>query len=176
MARHDYIRDVLGTALRRLVAGVRWERYVSGLTRVDGAEKSRLDLVVSDPEHAALLDMVVFYPLQPDGVKTHAHRVHERAKYDRYRPTRDGRRQLAVPLLPVVVSTFGVLNAAALDWLTQVQETARQRGRPYAPEPGGPRSLEQLVALSTILEAASIACDAHSQRCGRVAEGGVAGV
>jgi len=80
MARHDYVRDVLGTALRRLVSGVRWERYVAGITRTDGAEKSRLDLVVSDPEHAALLDLVVFYPLQHGGVKTYARRVHERAK------------------------------------------------------------------------------------------------
>lgn len=42
VARHDYIRDALGSALRRLVSGVRWERYLPDLVRVDGAEKSRL--------------------------------------------------------------------------------------------------------------------------------------
>lgn len=81
-----------------------------------------------------------------------------------------------MPLIPVVVSVFGVLNDAAADWLEQVQGTARMRGRPFAPEPAGPRTLGQLVALSTILEAASIACEAHSQRCGQIARGGAAGV
>ena len=44
----------------------------------DGAEKSRLDLVVRDPEHSALIDVVVFYPVQPCGRKLYRHGVHER--------------------------------------------------------------------------------------------------
>ena len=175
MARHDYVRDVLGTALRRLVSGVAWERYVAGIERTDGAEKSRMDLVVKDPAHAALLDLVVFYPLHEGCRGTYAHRTHERAKYQRYRPTEDGRRRHALPLLPVVVSVFGVLNAAAVEWLGLVQATARQRGRPFMPDPGGPRDLQALVAHATILEAAAIVAEAHSQRCGLDVRGAAAG-
>ena len=81
----------------------------------------------------------------------------------------------ALPLLPVVVSVFGVLNAAAVEWLGLVQATARQRGRPFMPDPGGPRDLQALVAHATILEAAAIVAEAHSQRCGLDVRGAAAG-
>ena len=167
VARHDYIRDALGAALRHLVSGVRWERYIADLVRVDGADKSRLDLVVRDPEHSAMIDVVVFYPIQPCGRKLYQHRVHERAKFDRYQPTRDGRRQHAVPLVPAVVSCFGVLNETCATYLGGVERTARGRGKPFVPRTGGPRSLDELVSLMAILEAASIVTDVYSQRLSR---------
>jgi len=83
VARHNYIRDVLGGALRPLVSGVRWERYLPDIVRADGAEKSRLDLVIRDPEHVGMLDVVVFHPLQRCVTKAYRHLDHERAKYDR---------------------------------------------------------------------------------------------
>lgn len=60
------------------------------VVRADRTEKSRLDLVVRDPVHSALLDGVVFYPVQPCGRKLYRHGVLERMKYDRYQ--RDCRR------------------------------------------------------------------------------------
>ena len=102
--------DVLGGALRPLVSGVSWERYLPDVTRVDGAEKSRLDLVVKDPEHPGMLDVVVFQPIQPCGKRLYRHLDHERLKFSRYQPSRDGRRQHTLPLIPMVLSTFGVLN------------------------------------------------------------------
>ena len=167
--RHDFIRDVLGGALRPLVSGVQWERYIPDIVRADGAEKSRLDLVVRDAENPAMLDVVVFYPLQPSGRALYRHADHERAKFDRYRPTRDGRRQHALPLVPVVVSVFGVLNEICSIYLNEIEWTAKRRGKPFVPRVGGPRSLEQLVSWMGILEAASIVADSHSQRLGREA-------
>ena len=164
VSRHNYTRDVLGGALRPLVSGVRWERYIPDIVRADGAEKSRLDLVVCDPEHPGMLDVVVFYPLQPCGTKLYHHAVHERQKFDRYQPTRDGRRQHVMPLIPVVVSVFGVLNEACAVYLSGIEQTARVRGKPFVPRAGGPRTLEQLVSWMGILQAASIVVDSHSQR------------
>lgn len=43
---------------------------------MDGADKSWLELVVRDPEHSTLIDIVVFYPIQPCGRKLYQHRVH----------------------------------------------------------------------------------------------------
>ena len=91
----------------------------------------------------------------------------ERAKYERYQPTRDGRRQHAVPLVPAVVSCFGVLNEACATYLDGVERTARGRGTPYRPRAGGPRNLGELVSLMAIFEAASIVTDVHSQRLRR---------
>ena len=81
-----------------------------------------------------MLDLVVFYPLQACGTKTYTHRSHERIKYQRYQPTRDGRRQLAKPLIPVVVSVFGVLNETAAAYLRKVEDSARTRTEPLAME------------------------------------------
>jgi len=162
--RHDCIRDVLGHSLRSLVSGVQWERYVHEIARVDGAEKSRLDLVVRDPLHSALLDIVVFHPLHESGIGTYKHRDYVRAKFERYNPTRDGRRQLSVPLIPMVVSTFGVVDPDAALYVNNVEQTARVRGRSLVSAPGGPRTLTQLVSYTAILECASIVTSAHSQR------------
>lgn len=85
-------------------------------------------------------------------------------KYDRYQPIRDGRRQHAVPLVPAVVSVFGVLNDACSLYLAGVEQTACDRGKPFVPRMGGPRSLVELVSLMAILEAASIVTDMYSQR------------
>ena len=74
-----------------------------------------------------------------------------------------------LPLIPVVVSTFGVLNELSSSYLADVEKTARARGKPFLPRVGGPRSLEQLVSLSGILEAAAIVVDSHSQRLSREA-------
>ena len=115
----------------------------------------------------ALLDVVVFYPIQPCGRKLYQHRVHERAKYERYQPTRDGRRQHAVPLVPAVVSCFGVLNETCAVYFDGVERTARGRGKPFVPRTGGPRGLDELVSLMAILEAASIVTDVYSQRLSR---------
>jgi len=118
--------------------------------RTDGAEKSRLDLVVADAEHAAMLDLVVFYPLQDCGLRQYTHRSHESVKYKRYRPTLDGRRQHTKPLIPVVVSVFGVVNKTAGEYLAQVEASARARGRPVVPDICGPRSLGELVSQTAI--------------------------
>ena len=140
---------------------------VEGDPHKNALQKSRLDLVVRDPEHAAMIDVVVFYPVQPCGRKNLADRVHERAKFERYQPTRDGRRQHAVPLVPAVVSCFGTLNETCALYLEGVERTARDRGKPFLPRVGGPRSLGELVSLMAILEAASIVTDVHSQRLRR---------
>lgn len=116
--RHSYIRDVLRGALRPLVSGVWWERYLPDIVRAAGADKSRLDLVVRDPVHAGMLDVVVVFPLQPCGTRVYRHVDHEHTKFLRYQLRRDGRRQHALPLIPVVVSTFGVLNKGVLNELS----------------------------------------------------------
>ena len=85
--RHDFVRDSLGHALHSLVSGVRWERYIHEIVRIDGGEKSRLDLVVSDPETPALLDIVVFHALQESEEATYKHRDYARAKFARYNHT-----------------------------------------------------------------------------------------
>ena len=69
-----------------------------------------------------------------------------------------------MPLVPIVISVFGVVNATASEWFSRVEEAARTRGRPLVPEVCGPRNLLQLVSRTAILEAAAIAADAHSQR------------
>ena len=66
-------------------------------------------------------------------------------------------------MLPVVVSIFGVISSTAVGWLDGVEETASLKGRPYLQEPGGPRTLCQLVSLVTILEAAQIVLTGPSQ-------------
>ena len=114
-----------------------------------------------------MLEVVVFYPLQPGGLKAYRHFDHERVKFGRYQPRRDGRRQHVLPLIPVVVSTLGVVNDACVEYLSGIEQTARARGKPFVPTVGGPRSLEQLVSLMGILEAASIITDSHSQRPSR---------
>ena len=88
-------------------------------------------------------------------------------KFNRYQPRRDGRRQHVLPLIPVVVSIFGVLNELSSTYLSDIENTARARGKPFLPRVGGPRSLEQLVSLSGILEAAAIVVDSYSQRLSR---------
>jgi len=162
--RHNFVRDVLGVALRPLVSGVQWERYLPDIERADGGEKSRLDLVVRDPKHAAMLDIVVFHPLQACLRKVYAHRPHESKKFARYVPTKDGRRQSALPLVPVVVSTFGALNETAGAYFADIERTAQSRGKAFVPAVAGPRDLGQLVSLVAILESASIVASAHSQR------------
>ena len=159
--RHNFVRDSLGHALRSLVSGVQWERYIHEIVRVDGAEKSRLDLVVCDPESPALLDIVVFHALQESGEATYKHRDYVRAKFQRYNHTRDGRHQLSLPLVAMVVSTFGVVDVDAVLYLQRVEKTARVRGRTFASTPGGPRTLTQLVSYTAILECASIVTSAH---------------
>ena len=116
-----------------------------------------------------MLDIVVFYPLQPCGTKVYRHGGHEREKFKRYQPSRDGRRQHVLPLVPVVVSTFGVLNEMCSEYLSANEQTARTRGKPFVPSVGGPRNLEQLACLIGVLEAASIVADSHSQRLSREA-------
>ena len=43
-----------------------------------------------------------------------------------------------------------------------VERTARGRGNPFLPRVGGPRTLEELVSLMAVLEAASIITDVYS--------------
>ena len=124
---------------------------------------ARLDLVVTDAVHGAALDIVVFHPIKPDGRGTYGHGGHEDRKYATYPQTCEGRRTGAPPMIPVVVSTFGVISSTAVGWLDGVEETASLKGRPYFQEPAGPRSLCQLVSLVTILEAAQIVLTGHSQ-------------
>ena len=69
----------------------------------------------------------------------------------------------------MLISTFGVVNETCKEYLAGIEQTARTRGKPFSPVVGGPKSLEQLVSLMGILEAASVVVDAHSQRCGREA-------
>jgi len=162
--KHNGVRDVLGYALKPLVSAVSWERAMPEIQRTDGGGEARLDLRVTDPANAAMLDVVVFWPLQKCGAKTYKHRAHERAKYVRYPTTRDGRRLTAVPLIPVVVSAFGCLNETAQAYLMQVEASARVKQRALYHEPAGPRSLSELVSLMAILETAAIVASAHSHR------------
>ena len=160
--RHNIIRDYLGFALRPLVAGVAWERHIPEYAAQANAD-ARLDLVVTDVTHGAALDVCVFYPIQPNGRGTYGHNTHETRKYKTYPQTATGRRTGAPPMVPVVASTFGVLNSTAVSWLQGVEESASLKGRPFYAEPAGPQSLSQLVSLVTILEAAQIVLTAHSQ-------------
>ena len=79
------------------------------------------------------------------------------------------------PLIPVVVSTFGVLNAAAVTYLEAVEDSARAKGRPYVADPAGPQSLCQLVSLAAILDVATIVLLAHTQGGAHEADGPAAG-
>jgi hypothetical protein len=160
-------RDVLGQALQTIVSGVWWERVMAEVDRKDG-EEARLDLVVEDPHCAAMLDIVVFYPVRPNGVDTYKHADHERKKYDKYATTKDGRRRVNLPLIPVVVNVFGQVNELSVAYLTSVERGARKCGRRYRAEPGGPRSLVELVSLCVILTSASVVCQAFSRRKGEL--------
>ena len=160
--RHNVVRDYLGYALRPLVAGVAWERLVPEYATPANGD-ARLDLVVTDVAHGAALDVCVFYPLQPSGRATYGHSTHEQRKHRTYPQTAAGRRTGAPPMIPIVVSTFGVVSSTAASWLQGVEESACLKGRPFFPEPAGPQSLCQLVSLVTILESAQIVLSAHSQ-------------
>ena len=161
--RHNMVRDYLGFAMRSLVAGVAWEKAVPDFLT---DQEARLDLVVSDVAHSAVLDIVVFHPIQPNGTRVYHHQRHEDGKYAKYPQSKDGRRSCTRPLVPVVVSTFGQLNAVASEYFAVVEETARVKGKPFVAELAGPQSLAQLVSLVAILEVANIVLDAHSQCCG----------
>ena len=76
---------------------------------------------------------------------------------------------MVLPLIAVVVSVFGVLNESCALYLSEIELTAKARGKPFVPRVGGPQSLTELVSLTGILEAASIVVDSHSQRCSREA-------
>ena len=167
IVRHNMARDVLGQALQTIVSGVWWERVMAEVDRKDG-EEARLDLVVEDPRCAAMLDIVVFYPVRPNGVDTYKHADHERKKYDKYATTKDGRRRVNLPLIPVVVNVFGQVNELSVAYLTSVERGARKCGRRYRAEPGGPRSLVELVSLCVILTSASVVCQAFSRRKGEL--------
>jgi len=165
VGRHNLVRDFVGYALRSLVSGVAWEKFVVDIQRIDHAN-AKLDLVVTDAAHAAVLDMVVFHPIQPNGRSTYGHKAHENRKYATYNQTEEGRRRSTRPLIPVVVSTFGVINGTALDYFARVEESAAAKGMPFVPERAGPKSLCQLASLVTILEVASIVVSAHTQGAG----------
>ena len=167
IVRHNLVRDVLGYALQGLVSGVWWERTMEELEREDG-EEARLDLFVEDPLCAAMLDIVVFYPLRPDGVQTYKHKDHEKKKFEKYKTVKDGRRLTALPLIPVVLNIFGQLNDAAASYFDAVQKMAAKRGRRFRAVPSGPRSLAELVSLYAVLASASIVVHAHSHRKGDV--------
>jgi hypothetical protein len=169
--RHNTARDVLGLALQALVSGVWWERVMAEVQREDG-EEARLDLFVEDPRCAAMLDLVVFYPIRPNGVDTYKHADHERKKYSTYATTKDGRRRTNLPLIPVVINVFGQVNEVAVTYLTSVERAARKCGRGYRTEPGRPRSLVELVSLHAILASASVVCQAFARRKGEL-EGAV---
>ena len=124
-----------------------------------------LDLLVTDTVHGAALDIVVFHPVQPSGRGVYLHRTHEAEKYRTYPQTVAGRRTGAPPMIPVVVSTFGVLNEVAVSYLEAVEGSAVLKGKPFFSEPAGPASLCQLVSLVAILEVAQIVMAAHSQGC-----------
>jgi hypothetical protein len=172
MVRHNLLRDGLGHALRALVTGVWWERVVPELQRKDGKE-ARLDLVVEDHHACGLLDVVVFYPLRPDGVSVYKHLGHENRKADTYPVTQDGRRLTNVPLVPIVVNVFGKLNQTATTYLETVEQVATQRGRPFRAAPGGPRSLAGVVAVLAVMTSARIVRHAFSRRKREHAAAGV---
>ena len=125
-------------------------------------------VIVEDPHYAAMLDIVVFYPVRPNGVDTYKHADHERKKYNTYATTKDGRRRTNLPLIPVVVNVFGQVNESSVAYLTSVERGARKCGRRYRAEPGGPRSLVELVSLYAILTSASVVCQAFSRRKGEI--------
>jgi hypothetical protein len=167
IVRHNLVRDVLGYALQGLVSGVWWERIMEELERDDG-EEARLDLFVEDPLCAAMLDIVVFFPLRPDGVQTYKHKDHEKKKFATYKTVKDGRRLTSLPLIPVVLNIFGQLNDAAASYFDAVEKMAAKRGRRFRAVPSGPRSLSELVSLYAVLASASIVVHAHSHRKGDV--------
>jgi hypothetical protein len=160
-------RDVLGLGLQTIVSGVWWERVMAEVDREDG-EEARLDLFVEDPRCAAMLDLVVFYPIRPNGVDTYKHADHERRKYNTYTTGKDGRRLTNLPLIPVVINVFGQVNEVAVTYLNSVERAARKCGRGYRAELGGPRSLVDLLSLCVILTSASVVCQAFSRRRGEL--------
>jgi len=164
MMRHNALRDGLGQALRGLVSGVWWERWIPELSRTDG-KQARLDLVVQDPIVAAMLDVTVFWPIRPDGRTVAVTQNAERRKHTTYQ-TRDGNgaRLTNLPLVPVAVNVFGSVGEEAATYFDSVELVAKQRKRPYRPAPGGPRTLTELTALLTILTAADIVVATHSRR------------
>ena len=104
------------------------------------------------------------HPLPP----LYKHAEHERKKYSTYATTKDGRRRTNLPLIPVVINVFGQVNEVAVQYLTSVERAARKCGRGYRAEPGGPRSLVELVSLHTILASASVVCQAFARRKGEL--------
>ena len=164
MARHNLWRDDMGHALRPLVSHVWWERTCPDVAATDGDE-ARLDLVVADPLTGALLDFVVFYPIQKNGKDVYKHKTHEKKKYEKY-PMRDGegRRITNHKVIPVVANVFGQLNDTAREYFDLVESVAKMRGRPYRPHAGGPRTLAGLASLSVILTAAQLVRQAYSRR------------
>ena len=90
--------------------------------------------------------------------------------------THDGRRLCTQPLVPVVVSSFCVLNDASAAYFEAVEAAARDTGKPFVPQPAGPQGLCQLASLVTVLEVAAIVLLAHSQGNANEADGPAAGV
>lgn len=78
---------------------------------------------------ACVCDIVVFYPVQPSGRGVYLHGTHEERKYKTYPQTVAGRRIGAPPRIPLVVSTFGVLNELAVSYLDAVDGSAVLKGR-----------------------------------------------
>lgn len=66
-------------------------------------------------------------------------------------------------MIPIVASTFGVLNEADVSYLGAVATSAALNGKPLCSEPAGPASLCQLVQFVFILEVAQIVVWACSQ-------------
>ena len=174
VGRHNYVRDALGFALRPLVSSVRWEKLVAEIQR-ENLEDARLDLIICDPVHGALLDIVVFHPLKANGTGVYSASVHESAKYSKYRQSQDGRRVLSKPLIPVVVSTFGRINDTAVSYLDAVEGSAQLKDILFYASPQGPQSLCELLSLVTILEVADIVLSTHTQSLASAAHGQAGG-
>ena len=153
-ARHDHIRELLASALRRYGAVVHTERWTHELFDERKRRHARMDLVVFVGGACYYLDVTCTHPFSSKGVPRPAGRVAKAAeeKFDRYRTVVNGVRVTSAHLVPICLSSYGAVGVQARAFFSMLGRCSEDREGARAAEVTS--SLTSLCSFLAVMHSA----------------------
>ena len=162
--RHDHIREVLASALRRFGCVVHTERWTHELYDEQKKKHARMDLVVYVGGRCFYLDVTCVHPFSERGVPRADGKVVQAQleKHKRYRTVVAGVRVTQATLVPIALSSFGKVGPEASDFFSLVARcyVGRENLESEWTDPAG--YLAALCSYLAVMHSAQTRIHAHT--------------